>query len=273
MLDKLGALYMTMFFCSLASGSSGNCHLINDGENSILIDAGLSGVRIENKLKEIDIDPKSLIAILVSHEHSDHICGVGVLSRRYNIPIYANKGTWDGMDTKIGEIREDNTKYFNSAGEFNIKDFNIRPYDISHDANEPVGFSIEKDNIKISIVTDLGHIDKNIIEQVGDSDLVVLESNHDEEMLKVGRYSYYLKRRILSDVGHLSNEAAGNAIIDLVEKNVRSILLAHLSRENNFPELAVATVKNILDDRKIIIGEDVDLDLAHRDKVSNIYRF
>ena len=106
-----------------------------------------------------------------------------------------------------------------------------------------------------------------------DSDLVVLESNHDEEMLKVGRYPYYLKRRILSDVGHLSNEAAGDAIIDLVNKNVRSILLAHLSKENNFPELAVATIKNILDDEKIIIGEDVGLDLAHRDRISNIYRF
>ncbi len=264
---------MAVLFCSLASGSSGNCHLINDGESSILIDVGLSGVRIENKLKEIDIDPGSLTAILVSHEHNDHICGVGVLSRRYNIPIYANRGTWEGMGTKIGEIRENNIKCFNSGEDFNIKDFNIRSYDISHDANEPVGFSIEKDDVKISIVTDLGYIDENITKQVGGSDLVVLESNHDEEMLKVGRYPYYLKRRILSDVGHLSNEAAGDAIIDLVNENVRSILLAHLSKENNFPELAVTTIKNILADEKIIIGEDIDLDLAHRDRISNIYRF
>ncbi len=264
---------MKVFFCSLASGSSGNCHLINDGENSILIDAGLSGKQIENKLRQINIDPKSLTAILVSHEHSDHICGVGVLSRRYNIPIYANRGTWDGMNTKIGEIRENNIKCFDSAEDFNIKDFNIRPYDISHDANEPVGFCIRKDKVKISIATDLGYIDENIIEQIGDSNLVVLESNHDEEMLKVGRYSYYLKRRILSNVGHLSNEAAGNAIVDLVNKNVSNVLLAHLSKENNFPELAVATVKNILDGRKIVIGEDVGLDLAYRDRVSSMYQF
>lgn len=264
---------MAMFFCSLASGSSGNCHLINDGENSILIDAGLSGKRIENKLKKVDIDPKTLIAILVTHEHSDHIRGVGVLSRRYNIPIYANKGTWDGMNTKIGEIRENNIKCFNSTEDFNIRDFNIKSYDISHDANEPVGFSIEKDKVKISIVTDLGYIDENIIEQVRDSNLVVLESNHDEEMLKAGSYPYFLKRRILSNIGHLSNETAGNAIIDLVNKNVESILLAHLSRENNFPELAIETVKNILDDEKIIVGEDIGLDLAHRDRVSNIYQF
>ncbi|MDI9475844.1 MAG: MBL fold metallo-hydrolase [Natronincolaceae bacterium] len=264
---------MKVFFCSLASGSSGNCHLINDGENSILIDAGLSGRQIENKLKQIDIDPKSLTAILVSHEHSDHICGVGVLSRRYNIPIYANKGTWDGMGAKIGEIRENNIKCFDSTKDFNIKNFNIRPYGISHDANEPVGFCIKKDKIKISIATDLGYIDGNIIKQIRDSNLVVLESNHDEEMLKAGRYSYYLKRRILSNVGHLSNEAAGNAVVDLVNKNVRNVLLAHLSKENNFPELAVATIKNILDDRKIIVGEDVGLGLAYRDRVSSIYQF
>lgn len=264
---------MKVFFCSLASGSSGNCHLINDGKNSILIDAGLSGRRIENKLKKIDIDPKSLTAILVSHEHSDHISGVGVLSRRYNIPIYANKGTWDGMNTKIGEIKESNIKYFNSTEDFNIKDFNIRPYNIPHDANEPVGFSIRKDKIKISIVTDLGYIDENIVAQAEDSDLVVLESNHDVEMLKVCRYPYFLKRRILSNTGHLSNEAAGNAIVDLVNKNVGSILLGHLSKENNFPELAVATVKNILESQKIVVGEDIGLDIAYRDRISSVYRF
>ena len=264
---------MAVFFCSLASGSSGNCHLINDGENSILVDAGLSGRRIENKLKKIDINPKSLTAILVTHEHSDHIHGVGVLSRRYNIPIYANKGTWEGMNTKIGEIKEDNVKYFNSTQDFSILDFNIRSYDISHDANEPVGFSIEKDDVKISIVTDLGYIDKNIIKRIKNSDLVVLESNHDEEMLKAGRYPYYVKQRVLSNFGHLSNEAAGNAVVDLVNKNVKSVLLAHLSKENNFPELAIKTVKNILDDEKIIVGKDVNLNLAHRDKISKVYRF
>lgn len=264
---------MAMLFCSLASGSSGNCHLINDGDSSILVDAGLSGRRIESKLKEVDISPGSLTAILVTHEHSDHIHGVGVLSRRYDIPIYANKGTWRGMNTKIGKIKENNIKYFDSVKDFNIRDFNIKSYDISHNANEPVGFSIKKDNIKISIVTDLGYIDENIIEQIGNSDLVVLESNHDEEMLKAGSYPYYVKRRVLSDLGHLSNEAAGGAIVDLVERNVESVLLAHLSRENNFPELAVATVKNILDDKKIVVGEDLNLDLAYRDRISSIYRF
>lgn len=264
---------MTVRFCSLASGSSGNCHLINDGKNFLLIDAGLSGKQIENKLKEVDVDPKNLSAILVSHEHSDHIHGAGILSRRYNIPIYANDGTWAGMECKIGNIKEENIKYFISNENFSIGDFNIRPYRISHDANEPVGFSIQRDSIKISIATDLGYISEDIMEEVRDSSLVILESNHDEEMLKAGSYPYSLKRRILSNIGHLSNEAAGNAIVDLVSKNVKSILLAHLSRENNFPELAIATVKNILESKQIAIGKDIKLDLLHRDRVSNMYEF
>lgn len=264
---------MTMFFCSLASGSSGNCHLINDGEYSILIDAGLSGKKIESKLKEIDMDPKSLSAILVSHEHSDHIHGVGVLSRRYNIPIYANEGTWLGMEQKIGKIKDKNIKCFKSNEDFPVNGFNVRSFSISHDAKEPVGFSVYKNKVKISIATDLGYIDENILKQVKDSNLMVLESNHDEEMLKVGSYPYYVKQRVLSNLGHLSNEAAGNAIVDLVSRNVKSVLLAHLSRENNFPELAIATIKNILEDKKIIIGEDINLDLIQRDKISSIYQF
>lgn len=264
---------MTVSFCSLASGSSGNCHLINDGKDFILIDAGLSGRQIENKLKEVGVDPRSVSAILVSHEHSDHLCGVGILSRRYNIPIYANTGTWKAMESKIGNIKEENIKYFISNENFSIGNFNIRPYRISHDASEPVGFSIHKDHVKISIATDLGYINEEIIDEIGGSDLVVLESNHDEEMLKAGSYPYPLKRRVLSNVGHLSNESAGNAIVDLVNKNVKSVLLAHLSKENNFPELAIATVKNILESKKIIIGKDIELGLLHRDRVSNVYQF
>lgn len=264
---------MTMNFCSLASGSSGNCHLINDNEKYLLIDAGLSGKKIETKLKEIDVDPKKLSGILVSHEHTDHICGVGILSRRYNIPIYANIGTWNGMRSKIGNISDQNIKYFTSNENFLIGDFHIKPYSISHDAEDPVGFSIKKNNIKISITTDLGYINEDILEEIRDSNLVILESNHDEEMLKAGRYPYSLKRRVLSNVGHLSNEAAGNAIVDLVSRNVKSVLLGHLSKENNFPELAIATIEGILGSKKITVGKDIKLDLIHRDRVSNIYQF
>ena len=264
---------MAVQFCSLASGSSGNCHVITDEESYILIDAGLSGKQIQSKLSEINMDPKKLSAILISHEHSDHIQGAGILSRRFNIPIYANEGTWRGMESKLGKVACDNIRLFETTQSFNVGSIQIKPYSISHDANEPVGFCLESQGFKISIATDLGYMTEEITTEIKDSNLVVLESNHDVEMLKAGSYPYYLKRRILSNEGHLSNDAAGYAIVDLVKNNVKNILLAHLSKENNFPELAMATVKNILESNQINIGRDLILDLAHRDRVSNVYEF
>ncbi|WP_034327899.1 MBL fold metallo-hydrolase [Alkaliphilus transvaalensis] len=264
---------MTINFCSLASGSSGNCHFIADDSNSILIDAGLSGKQIQLKLGEIGVEPQKLSGILISHEHSDHIHGAGILSRRFNIPIFANKGTWEGMEHKLGSIKEDNIKIFETNKPFEMGNFSILPYEISHDANEPVGFSLFNGRTKICITTDLGHITDEIKDHISDSDLVVLESNHDIEMLKAGGYPYYLKRRILSDFGHLSNEACGNAIVDLVNKNVKTVMLAHLSKDNNFPELAIETIKSILSMNEIVINKDVMIDMAFRDRVSHLYRF
>ena len=262
---------MTISFCSLVSGSSGNCYLISDGNEKLLIDVGLSGKQIQNRLKEFDVDPKSLTGILVSHEHGDHTCGVGVMSRRFDIPIYANRGTWQGMEKKIGEIKEDNRRVFHTDQLFNIGDFIINPYTISHDANEPVGFSFGNNGVKISIATDLGFMNEGIIKNLENSDLVVLESNHDEEMVKIGPYPYSLKRRILSDVGHLSNENAGKSIVKLVDRNVKGVMLAHLSKENNFPELAVTTVEGVLKKNNIHPNKDVNIDIAHRDRVSKLY--
>ncbi|SDL13797.1 MBL fold metallo-hydrolase [Natronincola ferrireducens] len=260
-------------FCSLVSGSSGNCHFLSNGEEHLLIDVGLSGKQIQNKLQEIGFQPNRLTGILVSHEHHDHICGVGVLSRRFNIPIYANAPTWVAMEGKIGAIKANNIKVFDTEKTFTIGELEVFPYNISHDAAEPVGYTFQSGSVKISIATDLGYIDKSTLDKLGDSHLVVLESNHDEAMLKAGSYPYHLKRRILSDIGHLSNEAAGNAVVELVKKNVKNILLAHLSKENNFPELATMTVKNILENHKISIERDVSIELALRNKTSPIYAF
>ncbi|MBM7615538.1 MBL fold metallo-hydrolase [Alkaliphilus hydrothermalis] len=262
---------MTIDFCSLASGSSGNCHLITDHTSSLLIDAGLSGKQIQLKLGEVGIDPQQLSGILISHEHSDHIHGAGILSRRFNIPIFANEGTWQGMEHKLGNIKEENIRVFESDKPFELGNFIVMPYSISHDANEPVGYSFVNKGVKVCVTTDLGHVTGEILDQISDSDLVVLESNHDVEMLKAGGYPYYLKRRILSDVGHLSNEAAGNAIVDLVKRNVKSVMLAHLSKDNNFPELAIETIKSILQMNKVGFNKDIQIDLAHRDRVSNLY--
>ncbi len=264
---------MGITYCSLASGSSGNCHYISCKGKRILVDAGLSGKRIQNRLAEIDVNPEELTEIFVTHEHHDHICGVGVLSRRFDLPIYANGKTWEAMGEKLGRIKTKNIRTFTTNQPVFLEDLKITPYPIPHDAAEPVGFSIENSGRKISITTDLGYVSEDIIQQIKDSQLVVLESNHDVDMLKAGKYPYFLKRRILSDNGHLSNEVAGNTIVELVNNNVQNILLAHLSMENNFPELAMVTVKNILDSNKISMGKDIIVDLAHRDRVSNLYAF
>lgn len=264
---------MGITYCSLASGSSGNCHLITNQGNKLLVDAGLSGKQIQDRLKEIGIDPKELTGVFVTHEHIDHIYGVGVLSRRFNLPVYANSKTWEAMEGKIGAIKAENMKVLPTEESIVLGDLKVTSYGISHDAAEPVGYIFQEKNIKISITTDLGHVNEGILEKIKNSQLVVLESNHDIDMLKAGSYPYYLKRRILSDFGHLSNEAAGNTIVELVKSNVKNVVLAHLSKENNFPELAMMTVKNILDSNKISVGKDIIIDLAHRDKVSNIYAF
>lgn len=264
---------MGISYCSLASGSSGNCHLVINEENKLLVDAGLSGKQIQNRLQGLGFDPKDLTGIFVTHEHNDHICGVGILSRRFNLPIYANSKTWEAMETKLGSIKSDNIKVFDTGKPLFLGELKVTPYDISHDAAEPVGYTFQEKDVKISITTDLGHMNEGILDKIKDSQLVVLESNHDIDMLKAGNYPYYLKRRILSDSGHLSNEAAGNAIVELVKSNVKNVILAHLSKENNFPELAMLTVKNILENNKISVGEDITIDLAHRDQVSSIYAY
>ncbi|MCD5414930.1 MAG: MBL fold metallo-hydrolase [Clostridiales bacterium] len=264
---------MSVKFCTLASSSKGNCHFVSDGDNYLLFDAGLSGVKIQNKLIRIGINPEQLTGIVISHEHNDHIQGAGVLSRRFDIPIYANEGTWDVMKNKVGEIKLENIRSFATEKLFELNNFIVNPFRISHDARDPVGFAIGSNGTNICIVTDLGYVDESIIKHVAGADLVVLESNHDEEMLKVGRYPYSLKRRILSEIGHLSNESAGVAILKMIEKNVKKVTLAHLSEENNFPELAYETVKSVLKRNNVSLGQDVSLDIAYRDKVSKVHEF
>lgn len=229
-------------FCSLFSGSSGNASYIGTDKTHILIDAGLTGKAIEKSLKEIGQDPSLLDGILITHEHDDHIRGAGVLSRRYNIPIYANQETWVAMESRLGEISSHNIRIFDRAMDFYIKDINIQPFGIPHDAVDPVGFCFFNKGKKISIATDLGHTNSRIINTVIDSDLVVLEANHDVGMLKSGSYPMYLKKRILGSNGHLSNEDAGLALVKMITDKLTHVLLAHLSGENNIPQLAYQTV-------------------------------
>jgi phosphoribosyl 1,2-cyclic phosphodiesterase len=261
---------MGIELCSIASGSSGNCIYIGADKVKLLLDCGLSGKRICQGLEQIGVIPQELTGILVTHEHSDHVHGVGVMSRRFDLPIYANQGTWEAMESKIGAIKDHNIKIIDSNKCFSIGSVDVKTYSIPHDAREPVGYSFFAKGKKVTIATDLGHASQELKQNLYDSDLLLLESNHDIEMLKMGSYPWPLKQRILGDNGHLSNEAAGIIISELVENNVARVVLAHLSKENNFPELAYQTVFSILTERGIRVGQDVKISLAHRDKPSEI---
>jgi len=261
-----------MIFCSLYSGSSGNSIFVSTGKSKVLIDAGMPGKSIEKALNEIGESCENLDGIFVTHEHSDHTKGVGIISRKYNIPIFANPPTWEAMASSLGNIKDENIKIIHSAG-VSINDMDVLSYDIPHDAVAPCGYSLFNNNKKICIATDLGHFSDTVKNQLKDADVILLESNHDIEMLKFGPYPYSLKKRILSDVGHLSNEACGRAIVELTSQKPKTIILGHLSKTNNFPELAYKTVVNILEENNIELNKDVTLSMAKRDMPSNFIEF
>lgn len=264
---------MAFKFCSLSSGSSGNCQYIETDNIRVLVDAGLSGKKIENLLSDIGVDAETIDHILITHEHRDHIKGAGILSRRYDIPIWANEKTWTSMEGLVGELKEKNIKVFNTEKNFQLKDLNIYPFQIFHDAIEPVGFCLYNNNTKISIITDTGIVNNDIKSKIKDSALYLIESNHDVEMLKVGRYPWNLKKRIMSSQGHLSNEQSGEVLSDIISGNGEVVLLGHLSQENNFPLLAYETVKNIIEGIGVNVHKDITLELTHREKVTKVFNF
>jgi phosphoribosyl 1,2-cyclic phosphodiesterase len=262
---------MTIKFCSLSSGSSGNCQYIETDNTKIIIDGGFSGKKIEGLLSSIGVDPCELDGIFITHEHIDHVRGVGVLSRRYDLPIFANANTWIGMEKTIGKIKENNIRVFTSEKDLDIRDITIYPIKIFHDALEPVGYIIYYKKNKISIVTDTGFVNDIMKEKMKGSNLYLMESNHDVDMLKEGSYPWALKQRVLSTRGHLSNIDAGMVLGDLVSASGEIILLGHLSQENNKPELAHKTVKNSMMNLGIDVDNDLTLDLTYRDKVTKVY--
>lgn len=258
-------------FCPLYSGSSGNSILIGSNSTKILVDAGVSGKSIIAGLENIHQLPQDIKGIFITHEHIDHIKGAGIFSRRFDVPIYANAETWCAMEAKIGKIKEHNIKVIDKS-EVNIGDLTVRGYTISHDAAKPMGYNIYCQSKKITIATDLGYVSEEVKVAIKDSDILLMESNHDVEMLKVGSYPYCLKQRVLSNMGHLSNDSCGEALVDYLKTNFKKkkVFLGHLSRNNNFPELAYKTVEGILRDNCISIDEDVDLNMTYRDKVSRL---
>ncbi len=260
-------------FCSLYSGSSGNSLFIGTERTKILIDAGLSGKRILEALCSIGENPAELSAILISHEHVDHVRGAGIVSRKQNVPIYANESTWNAMENGLGPVKLENRVAFTTGEEFEIGDICVRPFSIPHDAAEPVGYNFFVQGKRITTATDIGHMNRELLSYIEGNDLLLLESNHDIEMLKVGPYPWPLKKRILGDHGHLSNENCAKVIAYLAERGTRRFILGHLSQENNFPELAYQTTYNALCEKKIAVGSDVELEVALRDRVGQMKIF
>ena len=259
-----------MRFCSLYSGSSGNSLYIESSNSKILIDAGVSGKKIIEGLASVGTSPDEIDAVLVTHEHSDHISSIGLLSKKYNIPVYASTLTWNQIGEQSVKMNPSNRMTFEVDKLFSIGNLDIMPFKIPHDAIEPCGFSIFGEGKKITIATDIGHINSYLYENMEESDLLLLESNHDIEMLRCGQYPWFLKRRILSESGHLCNEDASQAIANLVTSGMKKFFLGHLSRENNFPELALQTVSNGLNEIGITVGLDVFLEVAPRTTQSTV---
>lgn len=253
-------------FCNLYSGSSGNCSFLHSDNTKVLIDCGVSMKKIATALASMNIDINDINGILVTHEHSDHISSLAMICKKYNIPIFANSKTFDNINQ---DIPDELKNTFNTNEKFEIGDLNVLPFHIPHDAADPCGFSISYNNKKISIATDIGHMENSIIDNLCGSSFVLLESNYEPNMLQYSRYPYYLKKRIIGPNGHLSNAEAGNTICSLIKNGVNNISLGHLSKSNNFPELAYQTVMNTVISNKVDMS-DLNLSVSHRDKVDNI---
>jgi len=262
---------MELKFCPLFSGSSGNALYLGCGDTGLLIDAGLSARRVAAELRAIAVDPARLGGILVTHEHSDHIAGVGAMSRMFGLPIYAAEATWEAMEDKLGNIAARNRRTFEPGQDFYLGPLNVVPFRTPHDAADPVGFSFYAGGCKLSVATDIGCAKDSWIRQVEGSDLLLLEANHDVKMLEAGSYPYALKKRILSAHGHLSNDAAGAVAAGLVSRGVKAVILGHLSAENNFPELAYESVALALRQAGIAPGADVALTVAARSQRSALF--
>lgn len=256
-------------FCSLYSGSTGNCLLVSSEDTNILIDAGVSQKKIIEALASINVDISDINAILITHEHSDHIMSVGGLSKKYNIPVYSNKETFAAMPSQLEKISIENRNIFEIGSEFKIGSLSIHPFSIPHDAANPCGFNITKDNKKISIATDIGHIDDTLLSNLKNSSFIMLESNYDPEILKLCSYPFRLKQRISGLNGHLSNSSAGKVVSTLIPCGLNEVMLGHLSKENNFPELAYKTVIEELNNNGFS-ENDIHINVASRNTPSNI---
>ncbi len=264
-----------MRLMTIASGSSGNCTYVGTDDTHILIDAGVSKKRIVEGLTRLGIGLSDLSGIFITHEHSDHIAGLRVLTKNTEIPIFASRGTIDGIvSSKGGNEIDKGLLNVIKGNQCILNDVVVDAFAISHDANEPSAYTVSSRGKKAAVVTDLGEYNRDIAVRISDVNALVLEANHDKNMLLVGPYPYYLKQRILGKRGHLSNEDSGRLLASILHNKLVSVQLGHLSRENNYAELAYQTVINEIDlAQNGFKSKDFNISVAKREEPSNIIEF
>ncbi len=240
----------------LASGSTGNSLFIQSEKKKILVDAGLSGKKITELLHSVGQNPEDLDALFVTHEHSDHIKGVGVLARKYHLDVYANEKTWDAMSGSIGKIETEQKQIFEMGKTMTLGDLDIESFGVSHDAAAPQFYRFHKDGKSFVVLTDTGYCSDYLRGMIKNADAYLMESNHDLELLRMGSYPWPLKQRILGDKGHLSNDDGAQVMTDVLGDKTKRIYLGHLSKENNRKEIAHITMENILKEHDLGVGYD-----------------
>ncbi len=259
---------MSLSFTLLGSGSSGNATLFSDGNAHVLVDVGLSGRETTRRLRECGLNPKDISAIVVSHEHGDHCRGVGPFAKNLDIPVFITDAAYQASGLSLAP---DRLRRIETGRTFDIAGMVVTPFSVPHDAADPIGITIEKAGVKIALVLDLGYISGLVVERLRGCDGIILESNHDANMLQIGPYPWALKQRVNGKLGHLSNEAVAEFLRSGFDGRARHIVLAHLSEKNNLPELALDSARRALETRGRLACCQTKLVLAKPDQVSARY--
>lgn len=264
---------MYLEFCSLSSGSSGNCYYLGNGIHGILIDAGISGAAIRKSLKNLGISVQTIMGVLVTHNHTDHVRGLYQLTTKNHIPAFTSTKVWESLRFTKSKISSDCIHEISLQQKFHLAGFEIEAFPVSHDAPETIGFQICSGDKKATIVTDLGHICQTAAPYIKSANLLVIESNYDEEMLVNGNYPYYLKTRIQSDHGHLGNHQTSSFLADNLSDSISHICLAHLSKNNNTPEKALMKLQQAFSERGVMLNAQQRVMVLKRNEPSEVIRF
>ncbi len=263
-----------MQFISFSSGSSGNCYLLKTEHNMLLLDAGLSPRKVKQYLSDYGLSLSDADAILITHDHTDHIKGAGLMSEEYQLPVYATEAVHEGMCRNYcmsHKVPVPLRRFVRKDTTFELGDFRITPFDVPHDSSDCVGYLIEADGVAFCIITDAGHVTDVIRQFVARANYLVLEANHDVDMLNMGPYPAHLKGRIKGDRGHLSNEAGARLVAEHATTGLRHLWLCHLSEENNHPELVRKTYEKVFSEYGIKVGLDFSLTVLRRLVPSEMY--